>query len=364
MSDDRSFIERLKSGQRLKPDVAKVHVTERCNLRCIKCFQWKKCCKREMSYEELVRVIDECSDVKCDTINFIGGEPTLHPKLIDVIAYAGERGIGCGIVTNGVLVDRRYAQTLADSRLKAITISLDSHRPELHDRITGTEGSWERTVEAIRNVRRFVPQSIRNLRVNCVLSSLNFGEIKEYIGFIRSLGIDDLKFLPYECTGNDQHDRGMSLGDSMASDRGRELLSHCGELAERIGLQTNIARFFDKAVPVPNGAERRINEIQMRIPCFYPFYRIEIDIEGYVYPCCHLRSERYRLGNIFDSNMSSIVESERLREIRAALIPPIGHEECSSCWVAVDDNVEIMRSLEGLDVKELLKSVLMRNGAI
>ena len=45
-----------------------------------------------MSHEEWHTTLAEAFDLGCRKVQFIGGEPTLYPRLPDLIADAGRRG--------------------------------------------------------------------------------------------------------------------------------------------------------------------------------------------------------------------------------------------------------------------------------
>jgi MoaA/NifB/PqqE/SkfB family radical SAM enzyme len=73
-----------------------LEITEKCNLTCTHCYADsgpRASLHGSMDYEAWIRVIDEAAELGCTAIQFIGGEPTLHPHLQEFIAHAKYRGI-------------------------------------------------------------------------------------------------------------------------------------------------------------------------------------------------------------------------------------------------------------------------------
>jgi MoaA/NifB/PqqE/SkfB family radical SAM enzyme len=86
------------------------------------------------------------------TIDFIGGEPTLHPDLPALIRHAKERGFPqITICTNGVLLLKPgYLDELVAAGLTGVRFSFHDHRPEVANSLADVAGLGERYVEVAR----------------------------------------------------------------------------------------------------------------------------------------------------------------------------------------------------------------------
>lgn len=102
----------------------------RCNLNCPMCFRphierkdWN-----DMPFDLFKKGIDECAKNNLYSIRLSWrGEPTVNPMLIDMVSYAKEKGIKeVSFITNGMLIDRKYARELINAGLDYITYSVDS----------------------------------------------------------------------------------------------------------------------------------------------------------------------------------------------------------------------------------------------
>lgn len=161
-------------------------LTYRCNNKCLHCYSGTATVSRELSTEEWKKVIDRAYDLGIPQILFTGGEPTLREDLIELIKHAEAVGLVTGLVTNGRrLKDLNYVMKLADAGLDYVQVTLESHKPEIHDAITETLGSWNETVAGIRNLL----QTSIYTSVNMTLNRKNLKFAAETVDFFHKLGL-------------------------------------------------------------------------------------------------------------------------------------------------------------------------------
>jgi radical SAM protein with 4Fe4S-binding SPASM domain len=129
-----------------------LQVADRCNHACHHCYQVQGE-KGELTFEQLRSIMDGIAEAGVFTLNVSGGEATLRPDLLDILRHARSRGFAVRLFTNGFLIDRAYADALADIGLLEIHISLYSGVAREHDAVTRVPGSFERTVNAVRALR-------------------------------------------------------------------------------------------------------------------------------------------------------------------------------------------------------------------
>ncbi len=97
--------------------LALIEVNTACNLNCPVCFA-NAGVGFSLTMEQVESMLDRFLEVEGDpeVIQFSGGEPTIHPQILDMIRAAKDRGIGQVMVnTNGVRIarDDRFLQDLA-----------------------------------------------------------------------------------------------------------------------------------------------------------------------------------------------------------------------------------------------------------
>ena len=155
------------------PADAVIAITSRCNARCNMCGVWQsngRDCLRPAHIAKLPRSLR--------TVNITGGEPFLHPQLPDFVAAVRRhlpRAIAT-ISTNGLLSDRiggMAADLLARDPHLRIAVSLDG-LAEVHDRIRGVPGAFDRAIETIDRLKQI---GFTGLRMAMTLSQANSDQL-------------------------------------------------------------------------------------------------------------------------------------------------------------------------------------------
>jgi len=191
-------------------------LTYRCNNSCVHCYSGKASVSRELSTEEWKRIVDRAFDLGVPQILFTGGEPTLREDLIDIIAHAEAVGLVTGLVTNGRrLNDSGYVRRLAEAGLDYAQVTLESHKPEIHDAITKVSGSWSESVDGIKNLL----QTSVYTSVNMTLNRQNLKYAVDTVDFLHELGLRR-----FSCNGLIYAGKGVEAASTFAVDE-KELFS-------------------------------------------------------------------------------------------------------------------------------------------
>jgi radical SAM protein with 4Fe4S-binding SPASM domain len=168
----------------LRMDLA---LTFKCQNDCVHCYAGGPHETPELATAQWQTVIDKLSDIGVFIFTFTGGEPTLREDLPTLIQYARKKGIVTGLITNGrKLKDATFVKTLEQSGLDFIQVTLESHKPQIHDSITGSKGSWKETVAGIKNA----VQSQMYISTNTTLNKQNEADFLTTIDFIKGLDVD------------------------------------------------------------------------------------------------------------------------------------------------------------------------------
>ena len=103
--------------------------------------------QRELTTEEIFRLIDEIAAMGTQRLGIWGGEPLLRADIIDIVKHAHDAGLYVTLDSNGYLLPQK--REILD-HLDHIIISLDGPK-EAHD-ANREEGSWEKVMAAINCV--------------------------------------------------------------------------------------------------------------------------------------------------------------------------------------------------------------------
>jgi radical SAM protein with 4Fe4S-binding SPASM domain len=157
------------AAQRRIPLAATLEITHRCPLRCRHCanrlsLDDQAARANELQAGEIDRIVGELADLGCLWLLLTGGEPLARPDFRDIYVGAKRRGLLIVLFTNGVLLDDRIADMLAEYPPFEVEISLYGHTPETSARVTGVADARRRSLAGIQRLReRAVPVSLKTV---------------------------------------------------------------------------------------------------------------------------------------------------------------------------------------------------------
>jgi MoaA/NifB/PqqE/SkfB family radical SAM enzyme len=137
------------------PLFAEWEITRRCNTRCLHCHSEsgpEVPESGELSTLEALGFLAQLSAERVPMLTLTGGEPLMRKDWAEVARRACALGIGVNLSTNGAMVTEEVADEIAALRLASVTVSLDSHLPEVHDRIRQWPGLFDLAVAAIQRL--------------------------------------------------------------------------------------------------------------------------------------------------------------------------------------------------------------------
>lgn len=128
------------------------NMTRRCNLKCVHCYARAVDVhgKDEIDTKQARIMIDDLAAYGVPVMLFSGGEPLVREDLVELAAYAVEKGMRAVISTNGTLISRQKATELKKVGLSYVGISLDGLE-EAHDRFRGKKGAFAKALEGVEN---------------------------------------------------------------------------------------------------------------------------------------------------------------------------------------------------------------------
>jgi radical SAM protein with 4Fe4S-binding SPASM domain len=327
-------------------------MTYRCNLRCTMCWQWGEQGLfhdlpgeheiQQLDLETLRSVVDDVAGDKTGVFLW-GGEPFLHRDLLPFVEHVKSRKLYCSINTNGTYLPR-HAERLAQLGVDAIMVSVDGPR-EVHDKIRGMEGSFQKIADGVRAVReaREGNGSRPEIIVNTTVSPGNQSVLLETFDTVEAMGADRMILSQLWFTTE-------QIGKANEAYFREKFSAHAGSWrgfvmdvsgldAEGIGEQMRemslrkgsmALRFLPDLHP---GQVRdyyaRPEEAFGRTRCFVPWLESEILPNGDVTPC----SDRpdLILGNVKRQRFREIWNNDLYRSFRRAMRDDGLFPYCSRC---------------------------------
>jgi MoaA/NifB/PqqE/SkfB family radical SAM enzyme len=159
-----------------------IEMTERCNNDCIHCCINRpandvSALAREMTTEQIKKILLQAADLGCMQVRFTGGEPLLRPDWKELYICARRLGMKVLLFTNARLITPQLADLLASvPPLEAIEITVYGMHRESYEAVTRIHGSFaqfRRGVDLL--LERKVPFVVKS-----VLLPQNRHEIDEF----------------------------------------------------------------------------------------------------------------------------------------------------------------------------------------
>jgi MoaA/NifB/PqqE/SkfB family radical SAM enzyme len=268
---------RSQSSPRMGIDFLWLEITQHCNLRCRHCYTTSSPSKshNEIDWFSLAR---QAFDLGCRQIQFIGGEPLSHPKILEYIR--GVDGLGYDFIevfTNLSLLSEKACNVFEKHGVNVAT-SFYSTRSDVHDKVTGVPGSFLQTVEGIKKVVE------RRLAFRVGLISLE--------------------------------------SDDEPTDRKVEFLQEMGVERDNIRI--------DQVRPVGRGAKMTPYVSRKNTLCGACWDgKLAISYDGNCYPCVFSRD--VTVGNIRQHGVAEVVASRALLEFRESYFEEIQGSVVTDC---------------------------------
>lgn len=156
-----------------------IQVTRLCNQKCRFCSNPER--EATLTLDEAKALVDDFVARGYDGVILTGGEPTMHPHLGEIIAYAHGRGIHARLISNGQrLADPAYFQELAAAGMDHVHVSIQSFDPALQAFLTGNEDSLANVLATLDHLGR----ARINADINTTINHYNAGQLDTLVRFL------------------------------------------------------------------------------------------------------------------------------------------------------------------------------------
>jgi len=283
------------------------NITSRCNLSCTHCYLRSgpgRLREDELTTDEATALIDDLAGAGVPLLLFSGGEPLVREDFWTLAAHARRRGLPAVLSTNGTLITPAIARRLRKAGIGYAGISLDGATAATHDAFRGVPGSFDRSVQALKNC---IDAGLR-CGVRFTVTKRNHTELGDLIALARSIGVH--RFCVYWLVptgrGGDVHaDLQVAPGEVRA----------VIDLVYRETIRTDPAVMEFLTVDAPQDgacllarlegdgspAYDRAHRLLARMGGCSAGRRVaNIDPSGNVYPCQFAQFEEFLVGNVRD----------------------------------------------------------------
>jgi radical SAM protein with 4Fe4S-binding SPASM domain len=131
-------------------ECASWETTLKCNLKCFHCeFSAGKALPNELSTDEALNLCEDLRKVGCKRIILMGGEPFLRNDWELIAKKIKDEGMELAFISNGYLNNEKLFKKLDELSPVFVGVSIDGGKPEIHDKIRGVKGSFNRALNFV-----------------------------------------------------------------------------------------------------------------------------------------------------------------------------------------------------------------------
>lgn len=181
------------------PFLVSYSVTSKCNLQCRHCYSQstEDSGQDDLPTTEALKIIDSLRDWGIGLLIFDGGEPLCRDDFFDIARHASGKGIRTVIGSNGTLIDRDTAKSLAQAGIRTVAISVDGANAETHDWFRGKQGAFK---EALAGAASCKAEGLP-FQFNMVISKQTLAEIPEMLRLAVESGADAVELFDLVLAG-------------------------------------------------------------------------------------------------------------------------------------------------------------------
>jgi MoaA/NifB/PqqE/SkfB family radical SAM enzyme len=161
-----------------------IDLTYRCNNDCRHC--WLRIdpeaadAERELTFDEIRRLVDEARTMGCRSWTISGGEPMLRADFAGIFAYVTKHSAAYTLNTNGTLITPEIARLM--KRKGAKLVALYGATAAVHDAVTRTPGSFA----ALKRGIAYLREEKAGFTVQVVPMKTNFHEYEAMVRLAES----------------------------------------------------------------------------------------------------------------------------------------------------------------------------------
>lgn len=284
-------------------------LSKMCNLKCKHCYIPEDVNKLELTFEDWIKIIDDCAALGVYMIKLTGGEPMINSYFFDLLKYIKSKKIKVRLYTNGSYLDSKNIEKLKLLGLDEIQISLDGAIAETHDNFRNTKGNFNKILTALP----ILEKNDFAVTLSFTVSSHNIGELDNFILLVRNYRNVKVVVSPYI----NYHQTYQNKNDFLnVKDEDIMKIKSC--------FNKNQSIWSDKTRYYLSYSNKYIGF------CGLGVYSIYIDSKGKVMLCPLLNQEENLVGDIHEDSLKKIWEqSPLLVEYRNKTVADISG--CNTC---------------------------------
>ena len=303
-----------------------IEIIRKCPNRCLHCSSYStEKCSEIISFEKFKEVVRGAKNLGLHTVCFSGGEPFLHPYIVEMINYVNSIGLHSYIYSSGIYINDKNERTAISKevirsiagKVTKIIFNIEAADENAYDVIMGIPGHFPLLIESIKNA---VENGIL-VEGHFVPMKLNKDQIEKTLVLCKDLGVSKVSFLRLVIHGRALDNKGKLL---LSDDELKEI--------EETLIRISKENTHPIRIGVPLLGETHESH------CEAAKGKLNIRYDGQVFPCEVFKNNKVHIlkekvpGNIFESDIESIyMNSEYLKAVRELVEQFSSGNCCENC---------------------------------
>jgi len=134
------------------------YLTEGCNCKCRHCWitpKYEVGGKGKWPYlalTEFKKIVKQGLKLGLQSVKLTGGEPLIHPDILEILAYIEKTNLRLIVETNGLACTPEIAAAIKRCTNPFVSISLDGANPETHNWVRGVDNAYKQAIDGVYNL--------------------------------------------------------------------------------------------------------------------------------------------------------------------------------------------------------------------
>lgn len=334
----------------LAPEVVSIDFYNKCNLKCKFCVIHSELLKDNkttfgsLSYEEIIKIIDEAKDLGTETITISSaGEPLLCDYSFKIIEYILENKLKLYLMTNGILLENKYFNIFSKYDNIELLINCSYSKQETAKELCNVSSNdfkkLKKNIEKLSELKKLSIKNNKNFDFNFVyvITNKNFMEIENYLDMLKNTLVKSVFFkfaILYEKTES------LLLSREEMTEF-KKIISRAKIKAFNNGIKTNLEEIGTSTLNEGFKFKNDIKKYNSKIikKCYNPWFFGRVNSDGKYYICCR---ETIEIGNVHEGSLIEIIYSKRMSRLLRESLKGINFQKkqwkkCNYCY-HIDNN--------------------------
>ena len=314
-------------------------ITGKCNLNCLHCFNAKDNAplNTELSYEQILNILDQARDIGIHAFTITGGEPLVHRHFLDIVKAIYERNMMIfELNTNGLLINQKMLDLFKELGCHPlIKISFDGIG--YHNWMRQNPKAEDLTINAIKLC---IKNGFR-VKAQTQVNRKNLDAMYETAEMLNDLGVSEMRII--RTTEAPRWEKNSPDSSLTMEEYYEEMLKFSKKyISSNMQMTIDIWQFvrlypYSKSYELMPVACTK-DEFNIRIPmCKGNRGMIAVSSSGELVPCLQMSGwfieREISLGNLLKTPLKQLVtESDYLNLAMAPLLKQIiENDKCGNC---------------------------------